>query len=443
MTQSELFPLPEPMEASKRPPTLREQARVLKPNRRQVRLEPRDLDSILAEDHPARVIWDLVERLDLSDFYSSIKAVLDGPGRPAADPQVLLGLWVLAASEDVGSARELARLCHEHDAYRWLRGEVPVNYHMLADFRSAKEEELDALLTQLVAVLMAADVVPLECVAQDGMRVRASAGAASFRRQETLAACLEAARVRVAESKKQPDQTLTKRQQAARERAARERLERVERAMACLPEIAASKAWQQKKYTTERRARLSAPRASTTDPDARVMKMPDGGFRPAYNLQLATDAAHGIIVGVSVTAAGSDAGQAAPMAEQVERRCGQRPRDYLVDGGFAALKDITSLTQQGISVYAPVRLPKSKPEEERYLPRYGDTPEVIGWRERMSTEAGKAIYRQRSAVAEWANAQVRQHGVSEFNLRGLSRVTSFILLVAITHNLLRWASITT
>ena len=441
MTQSELFPLPEAVKAPSRPPTLREQARVLRPNRQQVRLEPRDLDSSLAEDHRARVVWALVERLDLSDFYGSIKAVLDGPGRPATDPQVLLALWVLAMSEDVGSARELARLCHEHDAYRWLRGEVPVNYHMLADFRSAKEAELDELLTQLVAVLMAADVVPLERVAQDGMRVRASAGAASFRRQETLDACLEAARVRVAESKKQPDQTLTKRQQAARERAAKERLERVERAMAYLPEIAASKAWQQKKYAKDKRARISEPRASTTDPDARVMKMPDGGFRPAYNLQLATDAAHGIIVGVSVTAAGSDAGEAGPMVEQVERRTKKRPQAYLVDGGFAALNDITSLTQQGISVYAPVRLPKTKPEEERYSPRYGDTPEVITWRERMSTEAGKELYRQRGAVAEWANAQVRQHGVSQFNLRGLSRVTSFILLVAISHNLLRWANI--
>jgi transposase len=205
---------------------------------------PRDLEAALAEDHPARAVWDLLERLDLSAFYSSIKAVLDSPGRPTTDPRVLLALWVMATIDGVGSARQLARLCEQHDAYRWLRGGVPINYHMLADFRAAHEKALDDLMTQLVGSLMAAGAVSLELVAQDGMRVRASAGAASFRRGDKLQECLEQARAqveRLAQEREHPDPGLSKRQEKARERAARERVERIEQAVAFLPEAQAIK----------------------------------------------------------------------------------------------------------------------------------------------------------------------------------------------------------
>ena len=170
------------------------------------------------------------------------------------------------------------------------------------------------------------------------------------------------------------------------------------------------------------------------------MKMPDGGFRPAYNVQLATDQAKGIIVGVAVTTRGSDAGEAVPMEEQVVERTGHQPHTYLIDGGFASRDDITTLEAEGVPVYAPVRLPKHRPEEERYEPHEGDTPEVVQWRRRMATDEAKAVYRQRGAIAEWANAQVRQHGVSQFTVRGLAKVTTVMLLVAVAHNLLRWAA---
>ena len=170
------------------------------------------------------------------------------------------------------------------------------------------------------------------------------------------------------------------------------------------------------------------------------MKMPDGGFRPAYNVELATDSANGVIVGVSVTSEGTDAGQAAPMEEQVAMRTGQHPDSYLMDGGFATREEITALEQRDVTVYAPVKKPRNKPEHERYEPRYGDGPEVAQWRQRMATDEAKAIYRQRGAVAEWTNAQVRLHGVSQFSVRGVAKVTSVMLLVAVAHNLLRWAS---
>ena len=439
-----LFELPPAEERVPAPATRPQEARVLKPNRQQLQWLPRDLDAVLAEDHSARAIWGLLEKMDLSAFYGSIKATLDRPGRPATDPGVLLALWLLATVEGIGSARRLTRLCQEHDAYRWLCGGVPINYHMLSDFRLAHQEALEELLTQIVASLMAAGAVTLERVAQDGMRVRASAGASSFRRQETLEKHREEARAqvaRLAQEREHPDPGVNHRERAARERAAREREERVEQALGYLPQAQAAKERQQQTLATAQREKVTAPRVSSTDPEARVMKMPDGGFRPAYNVELATDQAKGVIVGVTVIREGTDAGQALPMEEQVVKRTGQHPKAYLMDGGFATREDITALEERGLTVYSPVRLPRNKPEEERYQPRYGDTPQVVQWRQRMATEEAKAVYRGRGSTAEWANAQVSQHGVTRFTVRGVGKLTSVMLLVAVAHNLLRWAAL--
>ena len=444
MTEPTLFELPPTEERAPAPPTRPEEARVLKPNRQQLQWLPRDLDGALAEDHPARAIWGVLEQMDLARFYGAINATLDQPGRPATDPQVLLAVWLLATVEGIGSARRLDRLCHEHDAYRWLCGGVPINYHMLSDFRVAHREALDELLTQIVASLTAAGAVTLERVAQDGMRVRASAGAGSFRREETLKKHLEAARAqveRLAKEREHPDPGVSRRERAARERGARERMERVERALDYLPQAQAAKERQQQTLATVQRAKVTEPRVSSTDPEAKVMKMPDGGFRPAYNVQLATDQAQGVIVGVSVVREGTDAGQALPMEEQVMERTGQHPNDYLMDGGFATKEAITALEERGVTVYAPVKLPRNKPEEKRYQPRYGDSPQVVRWRERMATEDAKAVYRGRGSTAEWANAQVSQHGVSRFTVRGVAKLTSIMLMVAVAHNLLRWTAL--
>jgi len=247
--------------------------------------------------------------------------------------------------------------------------------------------------------------------------------------------------VRLAQEREHPDPGVSQRAQRARERASREREERVEQAVAYLPQAQAKKERQLHTKATAQRSKVSAARVSTTDPQARVMKMPDGGFRPAYNVELATDSAKGIIVGVAVTSAGTDAGQAAPMKEQVVKRTGQHPKSYLIDGGFATREDITALEQRTVTVYAPVRLPRNRPEQERYQPRYEDGPEVVQWRQRMSTEEAKAVYRQRGSVAEWTNAQVRLHGVSQFTVRGLAKITSVMLLVAVAHNFLRWGAL--
>jgi hypothetical protein len=334
----------------------------------------------------------------------------------------------------VGRARQLDRLCASHDAYRWILGGVTVNYHTLSDFRRRHEVAVDALLTESLGVLLHEGLVTLERVAQDGMRVRASAGAASFRREPTLTQCLAAAEAEVERLKREADDPpdepsaggRSARKQAAAERAARERLKRVQRALAALPAARAAKP----------KGKEEQARVSTTDPDARVMKMADGGYRPAFNVEFGSDTANQFIVVVDVVNVGSDMAQLGPGLDQVEARCGQVPGAALVDGGFAATGQITAAEQRGVTVYAPVRQPKD-PTRDPHQPRPGDSEEVATWRLRMGTDDAKAIYKERAATAECVNALARLRSLACFWVRGLPAVRCVALLVALTHNALR------
>jgi transposase len=319
--------------------------RLVSADRQQLQWRAVDLESVVGPEHPARAIWALVERLDLSGYTAAIEAREYGPGRPAIDPQILLSVWLYAYSQGVGHAREVARLCAAHDAYRWLCGGVELNYHTLSDFRVAHEAALDEVFTQVVGVLWHQGLVRLERVAQDGMRVRAAAGTSSFRRAARLGPCLDQARQQVIEVKRAAaDEAASARQRAAAERAARERVERLEQAQQELAEVQAQRA--QWKASERRRAR--EPRVSTTDPTARALHMPDGGWRPAYNVQWATDTAHDVIVGVGVTN-GNDAGEVAPMVSDIERRTGRAPAAHLVDGGYATVATVEGPRSTGRS----------------------------------------------------------------------------------------------
>lgn len=279
---------------------------------------------------------------------------------------------------------------------------------------------------------MAAGVVKLKAVAQDGMRVRASAGAGSFRREDKLKGYLEAARQRVEALKQQVDEDPggeRRRSQAARQRAAREREARIEAALARLPELAEIKKRQGKKP--------EAARTSTTDAHASVMKMGDGGFRPAYNVQYGTDTASQIIVGVEVVTSGSDQGQMAPMVEQVTERCGQTPSQWLVDGGYPAHEQIDAVSQR-TTVLAPVPQPKD-PDVDAHQPKAGDSPAVAEWRKRMATDQAKQRYKERAATAECVNAQARNRGLIRLSVRGLAKVKGVAVLFALAHNLMRMA----
>lgn len=409
--------------------------RMREPERRQVELRPVDLDSLLAADHPARVIWRYVERLDLKVLEDAIGAREHTPGQAPASPRLLLALWLYATSQGVGSARALERLCARHDAYRWLCGGVSVNYHGLAAFRSGHGELLDRLLTHNIAALMAEDVIELAEVVQDGVRVRAGAGASSFRRRQSLHKHLKKARRLVEYLKRELDEdpdASNRRIKAARERAAREREQRVATALDKLAEIEAERE-RRGKTNKKQVAKQKEPRTSTTDPQARVMKMADGGFRPAYNCQIGTVAEGQIVVDVAIDTTGSDRGLLWPMLERLKERYRQRPRRHLVDGGFNKNEDTEEAFKQGVLIYGPTT--RNKHKSDPYAPRPKDGPGVAAWRRRMRSPHGKGVYKRR-AMGECINARFRQWGLRQFTVRGVHKVKTVLLWFALANNII-------
>jgi transposase len=411
-------------------------ARLREANRSQIAWGRIDLDAQLAQDHPARAIWAVVERLDLGALYEPIEARDEVAGAPAIDPKIQLGLWVYATSEGEGSAREVWRLTRVHAAYRWLCGGVDVGYHTLSDFRSQKGEAFDELITQVLALLMKQDLLDLSRVAQDGTRVRASAGAGSFRREQTLLELMREARAHLAAvTQEAADPAISARRAAARERGARERLARLEAALGQIPAVT-----QTKKRSG---AKDGVARVSTTDPEARVMKMGDGGFRPAFNVQFCTtsDPAR-VIVGVAVGNQGSDAGQSTPMLEQIEQRTGQQPTEMLVDGGYAQHEAIDEAADKQVTLYAPVPKPRKDKTRDPHLPLEGDSEAVAAWRKRMGTDEAKKLYKQRAATAETVNADAKTHrGLDSLAVRGLTKVLGSALLFVLTYDILRFIAL--
>jgi transposase len=436
--------------------------RLREPRRDEIALRAVDLDSVIGADHPARLFWAYVSRLDLRVLDDRIKSREGRAGHPAAAPRLLMALWLYATSEGVGSARALDELCRSHDAYRWLCGGVSVNYHTLADFRVAQGALLDELLTQNVAALAAAGLIDLSILAHDGMRVRAAAGAASFRRKKTIVEHLDEARQLVETLKREateaPDASRN-RVRAAKERAARECENRLAAALAKHDEIAARQPPEPKPKTDETpnnktpsdseppdsdapdleatdaapKKKLKEPRVSTTDPQARVIKMPDGGFRPAYNMQITSAAGTLIVIGVDVASNSSDRGLLKPAIEQIHARYGALPKECLADGGFTKNQDIEWAAAQGVAVFCPPI--KNKHATDPYAPRSDDGPGLAAWRKRMAADAGQQHYKRRS-ITECIHAHMRDSGLYRLTVRGLDKVKTILQWQALAHNIL-------
>lgn len=406
--------------------------------RGQVEWQMACLDDLVADDHRVRQVWAYVKRLDLSRLYAAIESKVGEAGRPAIDPAILVALWLYATLEDIGSARQLARLCQRDVCYRWILGGVTVSHKTLSDFRVEVGEVLDELLSRSVAALVSAKVVDLHCVAVDSVRVRASAGASSFRRKKRLAELEALARAKVATLKAELDSdpgASDRRRQARRLRAANEQQERVEQAEQALAEIEASHAAAAKKQRRKKPANRSQPRASTTDPQARIIRMPDGGFRPGYNVQVKTETRHELIVGVSVGNNASDRGQLGPAVEEIVRRYGQRPPQLLGDSGYDSKADIEALHQPengAIEVFCP--LPVGKDGQVR-PPGRKDGPGALAWHQRMSSDEGKAIYHRRFAT-ERPHADMRNRGLNRLLVRGIEKAKAVVLWHVHAYNFL-------
>jgi transposase len=416
--------------------------RLRRARRDQVTMEAMSLDESLPEDHEARQVWAYVQEVNIDPLLARIRAVEGAVGRNATDPRILLSLWLYATNDGVGSAHALDRLCKDSTPYKWLRGGVSLNYHTLSDFRTQHEDFLDQFLTDSVGVMMSEGLIELNRVAQDGMRVRASAGDSSFRRKKTLERCLEEAKEQVEALKKEVNEdgsSATRHEKAARQRAARERQEHVKQALVERDKLEELREKQKKekgvKYDPEQL------RASTTDPEARRMKMPDGGTRPAYNMQFETTTESRVIVGVDVTNSGADGGQMFPMLQQLNDRYGKTPSQQLVDGGFNTIDDIEHAKEvYNVDVYAPIKNEKKQKEEgqDPYKPKKKDSPTIGEWRQRMGTAEAKEIYKERASTAEWVHAGMRNHNLYQVRVRGLPKVRCIALWHALAHNLRRY-----
>lgn len=374
--------------------------------------------------------------MDLSAFSAGLRVQVGKAGRPATDVRLMVALWLWASTEGEGSARELERLCEEKDSYRWLCGGVDVNHHTLGDFRVDHEKALDELLTKVLAALMEQGLVKVRRISQDGMRVRASAGSSSFHRRKTLEQHLVEAQKQVELLKSQREvpaaPSSSRGQKAARKRAVEDRVRKAGAALEALATV--EKIRKEAKGGTNSR---NEPRASTTDGEARVMKTGDGGFRPAYNVQLAADTESRAIVGVSVTNSGSDRALSEPMRQEVEQRTGGKVAEHLMDGGFVNFDQMGRAQQAGVTVYAPPQTSKKKVDP--YQVRPTDTAEVAQWRRRMATEEAKTIYKERASTSETVNADLRTYrGLDRFLVRGLAKVKCVALWSALAYNLMHF-----
>jgi transposase len=435
--QDALFPIDSPEPASQAPAALPvAEPRLRRADRQQMSLRPCSLDETLAPDHLARIVWGLVCRWDLQLFLAAIAARGEAPGRAATDPRILICLWLYAHTQGLGNGRELDRLCGCHDAYRWICGGVSLNYHTINDFRVDHQKALDDLLTQMLAALLSAGLIEIDRISNDGTRQRTGAGRNSFKTAQKMTEHLQEARAHVEALKQQAeDPAMSPRRQKAIERAARERVERLEAAMEQVKLIEQAKAQQKEKPSKHQPAK-----ASETDPQARLMRMSDGGTAPGYNIQLAVATEGRAIVGVEVTNAGSDVQQSQPMREQVENRTGQKVLEQLNDGGYVGLESIEQSAAAGTTVYAPVPTPRNQ-NIDRHQPKKTDSPAVGQWRQRMGTDEAKAIYKQRASTVETANAECKTYrGLDQFLVRGIDKVKCVALWVALAYNIIHFGS---
>lgn len=460
-----------------------------------------EVERLVEDDHPARAIWALVSGLDLSGFHGLIKAVEGVAGREPWDPRLLISLWIYAYSRGIGSAREVARRCQYDPGFQWLTGMQEINYHTLSDFRVGHQAALDDVFAQVLGLLSSEGLITLERVMHDGTKIQAWAGADSFRREERVRQHLEAAREQV-KAMGDPREDVSARQRAARQRAARERQERLQQAMSELEKIQQAK--------NDAQAKEQA-RVSMTDPESRIMKQSNGGCGPGYNLQLTTDGAQGVILGVGLSQSSSDYGELAGGVDRVEENLGRLPEQVVADGGFTSRQNILEMERRevdfigsldehdaqsagqmkrrGVSEdFYPRAFAYDREHDQYHCPagqtlryqgseqrpgvvhhryradqgvcaacphknqccpgnqnkgravtRAVEAPAVQKFKEKMRTEAAKAIYKLRGAVAEFPNAWIKAKlGLRQFHVRGLAKVRCESVWACLTHNIQQW-----
>jgi len=474
-------------------------ARVKPVNRAQMVFRPLHIEGLVGPDHPVRAIWELVGERDLSRFYGKIESVDGVAGRPAHDPRLLISLWIYGYTDGIPSAREIARRCEYDPPYQWLTGANPVCAHTLSDYRTAHADALKDLSAQVLALLAGEGLIDLDSVTQDGTKIRASAGSDTFRRQGTIEKHLEQARQRLAELEGDDDE-ISRRTMVARQRGAREKVDRMQQALGELEKV----------RETRSGAEKDKARVSLTDPEARIMNQSDNGFAPSYNVQVTTDVKATVVVSVDVTQDASDARQLQPAVERLQEEAGQAPKQVIADGGYTNRENVVAMAAAEIDLIGPARdgevqkqalydkrgvAPEFRPEAFRFnvidntytcpmgktlhyvckctfvgqmkytyradpgdcqsCPHRGqccgtsangrsivrtlDGPEMSAFRLKMETLEAKNQYKKRGEVAEFPHLWIKEKfGLRRFSVRGLTKAKVEAQWVCLTYNIQQW-----
>jgi transposase len=468
-------------------------------DREQLCWRPIDIERLIAADHPARAVWEFIGRLDLSPYQEDARAVEGQAGRPGWEPRLLVSLWVYAYSKGVGSGRGIEELCEWEPAYQWLTGSRVVNAHTLSDFRVKHDKALQGLFVEVLGLLSADGLITLERVMQDGTKIRAKAAADSFRRKQRVEQALKQAQAQVAAVEALSEEEGSRRSVKARQRAARERQQRLEQALKEFEQL--------EKEDKDKEQR----RVSTSDPEARVMKQPGGGYAPSYNVQIDTDANNGVVVAVGVVQAGNDFEQLEPGVNRVEHNLKETPKAVVTDGGYVSKDTIVAMKQRAIDYIAPCvdeagkgqssydnrgvsaeyqssqfiydaqtntyLCPQGKTlsyegKEQRHLQvsyryrakrsdcqgcpmksqccpgnrvvgrsvhRSEELAQVAEFRHKMQSEEARAIYQTRAQVAETPNLWIKEKfKLRQFSVRGLAKVGMEALWACLTYNIRVW-----
>src|SRR5438445_2504641 len=475
-------------------------------DRRQMLLRTVDVEKLVDDDHCVRSIWQLVGRLDLRCYHQQIAAVEGSAGREHTDPQLLISLWLYAYSRGISSARELARQCEYEPGCQWLCGMQSVSHRTLSGFRSDNKAGLDDLFAQVLGMLSAEGLITLERVTLDGTKIKANAGGNTFRRHEKIAAHLAAAReqVRILNAQAENEEKLAKRQTAARRRAARQRASRLEVALREVERLQRERVHERKTFVA---------RASSTDPEAHVMRNGEGGTVPSYNVQLMTDTQHGLVVNVEATTDAIDYRQLDSALERCQQKFGRQPRQVIADGDYTNHASVQAAATRGVDFYGswqdswkpadydaigrrgafvstafpydaeqdcftcplgeklhrrravmnrghgvcthvyrapkeaccgcPLRdqcaPPNARAAWRRSITRIEEPAATSAFKAKMKTEAAQQIYVQRSRVAEFAHAWIKERcGLRQFRCRGRLKATMEATWACLSYNLMRW-----
>lgn len=415
--------------------------KLIGPCRNQIKIQFNDLETLLPPEHLARSVWSFVDQMDTRPCFEYVNTFLNEKGRSTTSPKVLLAVWIYSILDGNCSARKLETLCLQHNAYKWIVGEAPINRTMLADFRSRNPIKFEDLLTNCLAVMFKAGLIKDEDFSQDGTRIKANAGLNSFKREESLKKIKEEIQSYIEELFKEvPENLYEKREKEKQTRIKQERLERVEKALEMLEkEKAIKKENGDKHRDSTTKEDLKNVRASTTDPVVRKMKMGDGGFRLAYNVQLATGINSRVIFGVDVVTT-LDPGTAPRLMAKVHSRLAKLnmpcPKNWIADAAYSGKEDVTAAAELFplCNYYAPPKVGKGDPKKYQR----NDTQAVKDWRDKIDTPEIKEIYKKRSSTAEFSNAQMKNFGLKTFLVRGISKVKGMALLHAIALNIRRY-----